>query len=109
MAVSIHAPPGGRDDSAGHTEILAKAFQSTRPLGGATSDHNNTGRRSWLFQSTRPLGGATCRLRPGVTGRARFNPRAPWGARRDRETDMDAVVQVSIHAPPGGRDAQVAR
>ena len=80
------------------------AFQSTRPLRGATSDHPWRNLWAWVFQPTRPLRGATrtpIKLRDcflisthaPLAGRDRssikvtinkrdFNPRAPCGARR---------------------------
>ena len=38
------------------------AFQSTRPLRGATSDHPWRNLWAWVFQPTRPLRGATRRI-----------------------------------------------
>ena len=79
------------------------AFQSTRPLRGATSDHPWRNLWAWVFQPTRPLRGATGVRRVCIrttlisthaplAGRDRvlvslvpitsnFNPRAPCGAR----------------------------
>ena len=83
------------------------AFQSTRPLRGATSDHPWRNLWAWVFQPTRPLRGATrtpIKLRDcflisthaPLAGRDRssikvtinkrdFNPRAPCGARPIRK------------------------
>ena len=79
------------------------AFQSTRPLRGATSDHPWRNLWAWVFQPTRPLRGATGVRRVCIrttlisthaplAGRdlsfpwlnvniVYFNPRAPCGAR----------------------------
>ena len=104
------------------------AFQSTRPVRGATTSFIFR----WLltsFQSTRPVRGAT--LEPfdteatgGISihapraGRdprsgcyrwcpAHFNPRAPCGARRFPASRHIRVVLISIHAPRAGRDKGV--
>ena len=78
--ISIHAPRVGRDSRAGTLMHIYTAFQSTRPVWGATIPNywENTGRQ---FQSTRPVWGAT----PS----ARQANRAKW---------------ISIHAPRVGRD-----
>ena len=79
--ISIHAPRGGSDDTSYLTSVsrkhfnprspwgerqkimlvesLPEAFQSTLPVGGATSEM--FGDVSWenQFQSTLPVGGAT--------------------------------------------------
>ena len=101
-SISIHAPLAGRDCIkplylAGFTyfnprapcgarlcfdgiRIGTDAFQSTRPLRGATprSVCNSGGK---LFQSTRPLRGATGAGFNTRANRQNFNPRAPCGAR----------------------------
>ena len=85
------------------------AFQSTRPLRGATSDHPWRNLWAWVFQPTRPLRGATGVRRVCIrttlisthaplAGRDRvlvslvpitsnFNPRAPCGARQQKCTN----------------------
>ena len=59
VVVSIHAPPGGRDDKPGDLPADELLFQSTRPLGGATYPVQPDSGVFIMFQSTRPLGGAT--------------------------------------------------
>ena len=79
--VSIHAPPEGRDRSlAGHT-VISHGFQSTRPRRGAIS------------LPTFPYAHSAC-----------FNPRAPGGARCGLSAGLLEIINVSIHAPPEGRD-----
>ena len=56
--VSIHAPHAGRDHLSMHRKGVIRKFQSTRPMRGATE--RSPARRH---------------------GHARFNPRAPCGAR----------------------------
>ena len=131
MPVSIHAPPGGRDPNALARPVISDAFQSTRPLGGATAIIALCVHPVNMFQSTRPLGGAT-KSGPEIHHtKEGFNPRAPWGARRmpcpglsgtsmfqstrplGGATKMAgngrSLKYVSIHAPPGGRDEPVTR
>ena len=125
VSISIHAPRGGSDSlrSAARgwprhfnprspwgerPRDLARyprlgGFQSTLPVGGATSNPNWGGKMA-VFQSTLPVGGATHSLqrlpsypkisihaprggsdylqeiRPPQT--AYFNPRSPWGERQ---------------------------
>ena len=57
LLVSIHAPHAGRD-VANETLARQNAFQSTRPMRGATKKHYLS-MLSRLFQSTRPMRGAT--------------------------------------------------
>ena len=101
------------------------AFQSTRPLRGATDVAALViGVRA--FQSTRPLRGATSRRRAlqvcaGISIHAplagrdaslailpdthrHFNPRAPCGARRLIREGEAEDSSISIHAPLAGRD-----
>jgi len=147
LDVSIHAPRVGRDarphlplcryrrfnsraprgarppDDSKSSRILR--FQFTRPAWGATAPPGS-GRQtiSW-FQFTRPAWGAT-RARGRAARRARFNSRAPrgarprpsgaglsvkkfqftrpaWGATRGGAVRHGDVC-VSIHAPRVGRD-----
>ena len=55
-------------------------FQSTLPVGGATSV-NVVPDSSLLFQSTLPVGGATTRPLVFHLRNTDFNPRSPWGER----------------------------
>ena len=66
-------------------------FQSTRPIRGATIDVLGNIIRS-IFQSTRPIRGATWLLLVVWPGRQDFNPRAPYGARRNT---MDRVIATA--------------
>ena len=78
--VSIHAPPEGRDDMSGLLNDTLLMFQSTRPRRGATFIP--------MFEGAAFAG---------------FNPRAPGGARLYHATTFNSK-NVSIHAPPEGRD-----
>ena len=106
--------------------LPAVAFQSTRPLRGATegisglfqafSRHFNPrapcGARpnhvsgltlTMLFQSTRPLRGATGAGRCMVGNGGHFNPRAPCGARRRDGGGMTGHPHFNPRAPCGAR------
>ena len=56
--ISIHAPLAGRDSGWRKYKWQIKAFQSTRPLRGATGFYVGCAGNN-AFQSTRPLRGAT--------------------------------------------------
>ena len=130
--ISIHAPRGGSDVNSWRKHIVidnfnprspwgerqevyndamwSKIFQSTLPVGGATSNNVSIFPQPLLFQSTLPVGGATAlimlnlqRTRISIhaprggsdllfllrtANRDHFNPRSPWGERR-------------LHPPPG--------
>ena len=82
--ISIHAPHAGRDDVMSVEDVRNHAFQSTRPMRGATS--LTRWRRSWAnyFNPRAP-----CGARPQLRGRTsqtaeNFNPRAPCGARQQK-------------------------
>ena len=103
ISISIHAPRVGRDgkhpvkppsqawnfnprapcgarQSFPEWEKQPSAFQSTRPVWGATYDCF-WGKVGYKFQSTRPVWGATSGLRNTTKPEQNFNPRAPCGAR----------------------------
>ena len=119
------APCGARQAD-GNSPRTRTLFQSTRPMRGATVEVRG-GDQFPEFQSTRPMRGATrVPLRGGGfrmvsihaphAGRdlfigkdfknvIRFNPRAPYGARRIASPCVKTGVTVSIHAPHAGRDS----
>ena len=124
--ISIHAPRGGSDFGRIDGSTFLQTFQSTLPVGGATT-RQSCG-RSWpiRFQSTLPVGGATkvdfhaIKLR-GISIHAPrggsdsydaipddpiryFNPRSPWGERLRLWDSNKPVFYISIHAPRGGSD-----
>ena len=61
--------------------MMASAFQSTLPVGGATPVSTFEMPEELLFQSTLPVGGATIHI-----------------------IDRPSPIQISIHAPRGGSD-----
>ena len=123
--ISIHAPRVGRDAEKGSREAY-RNISIHAPRVGRDPAEQGLKQYEVIFQSTRPVWGATrAHLRNGYNQRY-FNPRAPCGARRSRQsgggktvlfqstrpvwgaTDqaqirpVDAVI--SIHAPRVGRD-----
>ena len=123
--VSIHAPRGGRDQNR-KVSLAPERVSIHAPRGGRDTFFCTPKRRKPMFQSTRPVGGATWRFRRRPAWPARFNPRAPWGARlcsfceitrldkfqstrpvggaTSRPLISEHRTPVSIHAPRGGRD-----
>ena len=124
------APCGARRISHFKTLRDRTAFQSTRPVRGATTVYRIT-YAILKFQSTRPVRGATGKtplchkcfvisIHAPRAGRdfsgcfcsqsfLYFNPRAPCGARLDA-SDVDLMIfDISIHAPRAGRDPNFSR
>ena len=105
--ISIHAPHTGRDFQAGpipypasdfnprapygarlvhlSSHNLPPQFQSTRPIRGATQACP-ANLLTAQFQSTRPIRGATMASPSRLPPVRYFNPRAPYGARRQANT-----------------------
>ena len=102
------------------------AFQSTRPLRGATPSPASSSAWWWyfnprapcgarrggktascgelIFQPTRPLRGATRRVVRGCKNQMHFNPRAPCGARLEaRPAAGAAIANFNPRAPCGAR------
>ena len=106
--VSIHAPRAGRDA----TQALAWAMVTVVSIHAPRAGRDNLRaigvRVKDAFQSTRPVRGAT-RASAGPTTSRRFNPRAPCGARLIYRVKQNKCSGVSIHAPRAGRDARRRR
>ena len=102
--ISIHAPHAGRDVSSLMLSLPVVAFQSTRPMRGATRSSARWTSRRCYFNPRAPCGAR--RRVPASRGPARtnFNPRAPCGARRTLPPTRDSASEISIHAPHAGRD-----
>ena len=84
------------------------AFQSTRPLRGATSDHPWRNLWAWVFQPTRPLRGAT--LYKFIDAQQdKISTHAPLAGRDRPELLFTACSKwISTHAPLAGRDKRVS-
>ena len=81
FGISIHAPRGGSD-----------AFRMRLKQSGS------------LFQSTLPVGGATSIPSVITLVSPHFNPRSPWGERLPFVLNSQFIFYISIHAPRGGSD-----
>ena len=128
--ISIHAPLAGRDVYIRMRETGRKAFQSTRPLRGATGqDRTGVGGGLYFnprapcgarplslrfallhpeFQSTRPLRGAT----PAYTKRELaelFQSTRPLRGATVASIIFLTPLSISIHAPLAGRDGRPGR
>ena len=125
LRISIHAPRGGSDYFDQGIHLCFTYFNPRSPWGERRRIRNARG-RNFRFQSTLPVGGATSvrRLhqqsrvdfnprspwgeRPVPPGRtdviSDFNPRSPWGERLVVDGGNDLFVYISIHAPRGGSD-----
>ena len=101
--ISIHAPHAGRDAVLLSSERLLSAFQSTRPMRGATTPSVSPVIVP-LISIHAPHAGRDRHGSHGNDNARYFNPRAPCGARLDAPQVDAPVVQISIHAPHAGRD-----
>ncbi len=107
VVVSIHAPRAGRDTLRRYARNAAHAFQSTRPVRGATSLQARTGCTP-IVSIHAPRAGRDNTWARAWAGVTCFNPRAPCGARRSRLSSCPPNSRVSIHAPRAGRDRKLA-
>ena len=107
------------------TSLLSEIFQSTLPVGGATSDFLSSF-FSLFISIHAPRGGSDCYISRSRRIPAYFNPRSPWGERllQNWSASLRALFQstlpvggatgqknncrqgasISIHAPRGGSD-----
>ncbi len=104
VTISIHAPHTGRDEGPYVWSRAGVAFQSTRPIRGATPLAISARPYTPYFNPRAPYG---ARQPPEGRhdGQRYFNPRAPYGARPPYTGEGLQVGTISIHAPHTGRDA----
>ena len=101
--ISIHAPHAGRDVLEKEVLIMSNnAFQSTRPMRGATVRMEDTN-FIYKFQSTRPMRGATKDMIWNMRRRKFQSTRPMRGATASAATSP-TIAMISIHAPHAGRD-----
>ena len=127
-AISIHASRMGCDANHMWNGNRQYAFQSTHPVWDATILETFTAHTS-IFQSTHPVWDATLRFSFISTVFCNFNPRIPYGMRRDDDpsSELPSVFQsthpvwdatswwgtqrqqakISIHASRMGCDSAV--
>ena len=100
--ISIHAPHTGRDCTLLLSCSGNPAFQSTRPIRGATPLVSSSAYLLRNFNPRAPYGAR----RPGTAVPAtpgNFNPRAPYGARRHRTCRRTQPRNFNPRAPYGAR------
>ena len=127
LSISIHAPRVGRDLPRSCTATRCAAFQSTRPVWGATATGRAAGRCTPNFNPRAPCGARQQHQHVTPAYSTNFNPRAPCGARpnlllRGGQIQVFQSTRpvwgatplpmhgsgesvISIHAPRVGRDA----
>ena len=125
IGISIHAPLAGRDRHFGVLDCNSGVFQSTRPLRGATTGGKHENHCDHISIHA-PLAGRDLVFRSRKNTGWNFNPRAPCGARLNlitnsynitvfqstrplrgatsKASDVQALQDISIHAPLAGRD-----
>ncbi len=79
-AISIHAPRGGSDMGFQFNRVHNSNFNPRSPWGERPGAHTVYAGH-YRFQSTLPVGGATTRGRVNHNKHLDFNPRSPWGER----------------------------
>ena len=99
--ISIHAPHTGRDHVLGRLSFILILFQSTRPIRGATADKQDAHSQQ-KFQSTRPIRGATVYVPISASDAWDFNPRAPYGARRNSGANIAHIAKFQSTRPIRG-------
>ena len=80
-------------------------FQSTLPVGGATSSASHKIADLLYFNPRSPWGERPTFWR-NLHICANFNPRSPWGERPLLFQNVPGAVCISIHAPRGGSDSK---
>ena len=101
--ISIHAPRGGSDQQFQELQRQAK-ISIHAPRGGSDLWPNGLTKQDEEFQSTLPVGGATTACQNHHEHLCYFNPRSPWGERPAVVVGSKIVSRISIHAPRGGSD-----
>ena len=104
-AISIHAPRVGRDPRLVTAAQQQSAFQSTRPVWGATSP-SLLNVRPFQISIHAPRVGRDETASHRQPSHTDFNPRAPCGARRHWQAIARSNRCISIHAPRVGRDSK---
>ena len=119
-------PSVGRATLSDVVPLPAALFQSTPSVGRATTQKRKIKDNVCIFQSTPSVGRATCPCAPALLsgqisihalrgeGDAKsastsakcsnFNPRPPWGGRREDKPTAATVRAISIHALRGEGD-----
>ena len=100
--ISIHAPRGGSDRYTVADKVVSQNFNPRSPWGERLCQL--TGSHSiGVFQSTLPVGGATTVLALPASDH-RFQSTLPVGGATTPISFLSAYADISIHAPRGGSD-----
>ena len=102
VGVSIHAPRAGRDHGRRCSPPYHRGFNPRAPCGARLVVVGIQG-IAIAFQSTRPVRGATA-AKQGYVSRVRVSIHAPRAGRDRVENVHEGASSVSIHAPRAGRD-----
>ena len=102
--ISIHAPRGGSDMCRTRWDTGHRYFNPRSLWGGATWAKQQIWYSVIKFQSTLPVGGATSHCSTARRTCTYFNPRSPWGERLRASLMGGTRSFISIHAPRGGSD-----
>ena len=104
LAVSIHAPRAGGDDSGHVVPDAARRFNPRPRAGGDGVTRQQAATAAW-FQSTPPARGATraCAIRRGCV----VSIHAPRAGGDGARLPVFEAARVSIHAPRAGGDCGV--
>ena len=102
--ISIHAPLAGRDRSVYQLIRLDQAISIHAPLAGRDVKSLTHWQRLWAFQSTRPLRGATILLMSSPRKLVIISIHAPLAGRDYHAQLLRRYGYISIHAPLAGRD-----
>ena len=100
--ISIHAPRAGCDATVCVPRWIARVFQSTHPVRGATVDQV-VDLGCVVFQSTHPVRGATNSGKGWFPATRDFNPRTPCGVRRTMIVCQRMVDDFNPRTPCGVR------
>ena len=101
--ISIHAPRGGSDLIFISRFLPIWAFQSTLPVGGATSRHGQDAHNISDFNPRSPWGERHRHL-PHISEHILFQSTLPVGGATQTQEDANHHRSISIHAPRGGSD-----
>ena len=104
--ISIHAPLAGRDGYGGGAAAGSNDFNPRAPCGARLHSEAES-MREFAFQSTRPLRGAT-NAGYGIFAVVDISIHAPLAGRDPPPSTRSNRAGISIHAPLAGRDQDLA-
>ena len=99
--ISIHAPRGGSDVGQCTLAVRDTNFNPRSPWGERLCRYLCVSSTT-KFQSTLPVGGATSLTTNHRTSHSNFNPRSPWGERPINTLTIAVVITFQSTLPVGG-------